>query len=117
MRGGKGKGKARETEPESEDKVTGPSVRNKILTDLLKEQRLHNQRLLVEIAQIRGALFQMGKMIKGIVLDTHDITDHLMSKEEDGGRQVTNGEVIDVDEESANREEAEQKEVNAKEAE
>src|SRR6202040_3319639 len=69
MRVGKGKGKARETEPESEDEVAGPSVRTKILTDLLEEQRLHNQRLLAEIAQIRGALFQMGKLIKGIVLD------------------------------------------------
>ena len=56
----------------------------------------------------------MGKLIKGIVLDTHDITDHLMSKEEDGGRRAANEEVIDVDEESANGEEAEQ--VNAEEA-
>src|ERR1700723_2907898 len=44
MRVGKGKGKARETEPESEVEVAGPSVRTKILTDLLEEQRLHNQR-------------------------------------------------------------------------
>src|SRR3984957_17647865 len=113
MRVGKGKGKARETEPESEDEVAGPSVRTKILTDLLEEQRLHNQRLLAEIAQICGALFQMGKLIKGIVLDTHDITDHLMAKEEDGGRRAADEEVIDVDEESANGEEAEQ--VNAEE--
>src|ERR1700723_2134212 len=77
MRVGKGKGKAREMEPES---VVGPSVRNKILTDLLEEQWLHNQWLLVEITQIRGALFQMGKVLKGIVLDTHDIMDHLLSK-------------------------------------
>ena len=57
--------------------------------------------------------FQMGKLIKGIVLNTHDITDHLMSKEEDGGRQAADEEVIDVDKESADGEEAEQ--VNAEE--
>src|SRR3984957_2686041 len=114
MRVGKGKGKACETEPESEDEVAGPSGRTKILTDLLEEQRLHNQRLLAEIAQIRGALFKMGKLIKGIVLDTHDITDHLMAKEEDSGHRAADEEVIDVDEESADGEEAEQ--VNAEEA-
>src|SRR3984957_694039 len=113
MRVGKGKGKARETEPESEDKVAGPSVRNKILTDLLEEQWLHNQRLLAEVAQIHGALFQMGKILKGIVLDTHDINDHLMSKEEDSGRQAADEEVINVDEELADGEEEEQ--VNAEE--
>src|SRR6202040_939507 len=43
MRVGKGKGKACETEPESEDEVAGLLVRTKILTDLLEEQRLHNQ--------------------------------------------------------------------------
>src|SRR6202030_2919950 len=74
MRVGKGKGKARETEPRLEDEDAGPSVRDKVLTDLLEEQRLHNQKLLGEIPQIRGALFQMGKLLKGIVLDTHDIT-------------------------------------------
>src|ERR1700723_744598 len=114
MRVGKGKGKVRETEPESEVEVAGPSVRTKILTDLLEEQRLHNQRLLAEIAQIRGALFQMGKLIKGIVLDTHDITNHLMAKEEDGARRAADEEVIDVDEESADGEEA--KRVHAEEA-
>src|ERR1700722_7573872 len=72
MRVGKGKGKARETELESEDEVVGPSVRTKILTDLLEEQRLHNQRLLAEIAQIHRALFQMGKLIRGMILDTPD---------------------------------------------
>src|SRR3984957_7852744 len=101
--GGSG-GRARETEPESEDEVAGPSVRTKILTDLLEEQRLHNQRLLTEIAQIHGALFQMGKLIKGIILDTHDTTDHLMAKEEDGGCRAADEEVIDVDEESADGE-------------
>src|ERR1700722_14928525 len=114
MRVGKGKGKAREMEPGSEDEVVGPLVRNKILTDLLEEQRLHNQRLLAEIAQIHRALFQISKLLKGIVLDTHDINDHLMLKEEDGGRQAADEEVINVDEESADREEAEQ--VNAEEA-
>src|ERR1700723_2910746 len=52
MRVGKGKGKVRETEPRSEDEDVGPSVRDKVLTELLKEQRLHNQKLLGEIAQI-----------------------------------------------------------------
>ena len=56
----------------------------------------------------------MGKLIKGIVLDTHDITDHLMSKEEDGGRRAVDEEVIDVDDESADGEEA--KRVHAEEA-
>src|ERR1700720_2006484 len=114
MRVGKGKGKARETEPKSEDEDAGPSVRDKVLTELLEEQRLHNQRLLGEIAQICGALFQMGKLLKGIVLDTHDITDHLLVKEEDGGRRAVDEEVIDVDDELADREEAGR--VNAQEA-
>src|SRR3984957_19430119 len=101
MRVGKGKGKAREMEPESEDEDAGPSVRNKILTDLLEEQQLHNQQLLAEIAQIRGALFQMGKVLKVIVLDTHDIMDHLMLKEDDPSRRNVGGAIINVDEESA----------------
>src|SRR6202040_2660981 len=84
MRVGKGKGKVRETEPRSEDEDAGPSVRDKVLTELLEEQQLHNQKLLTEVAQICGALFQMGKILKGIVLDMHDINDHLMLKEEDG---------------------------------
>src|ERR1700720_3613386 len=114
MRGWKGKGKARETEPESEDEGTDPSVRDKVLTELLEQQRLHNQRLLREIAQICGALFQMGKLLKGIVLDTHNITDHILAKEEDGGHRAVNEEVIDVDDESADGEEAER--VHAEEA-
>src|ERR1700720_2627490 len=117
MRVGKGKGKARETEPKSEDKDVGPSVRDKILTELLEEQQLHNQRLLREIAQICGALFQMGKLLKGIVLDTHDIMDHLLAKEEDSGRRAVNEEVIDVDDESADGEVAGRVEMNAKKAE
>src|ERR1700723_2912767 len=44
MKVGKGKGKAHETEPGLEDEVAGRSVRDKILTDLLEEQWLHNQR-------------------------------------------------------------------------
>src|ERR1700720_1890805 len=91
MRVGKGKGKACEMEPESEDEVAGPLVRDKILTDLLEEQRLHNNKLLREIAQIHGALFQMGKVLKGIVLDTHDIADHLLSKEDADGRRIVGG--------------------------
>ena len=113
MRVGKGKGKACETEPKLEDEDAGPSVRDKVLIELLEEQRLHNQRLLGEIAQIRGALFQMGKLLKGIVLDTHDITDHLLAKEEDGGRWAVDEEVIDVDDESADGEEVGR--VNAEE--
>ena len=103
-------------ELESEDKVAGPSVRNKILTDLLEEQRLHNNQLLGEIAQIRGALFQMGKMLKGVVHNTNDIADHLLSKEDDDGRRIIGGAIINVDEESADGEEAEQVEVSAKKA-
>src|ERR1700719_78222 len=57
MRMGKGKGKARETEPKSEDEDAGPSVRDKALIELLEEQRLHNQSLLGEIAESRGATF------------------------------------------------------------
>src|ERR1700722_364186 len=107
MRVGKGKGKAREMEPKSEDEDAGPSVRDKVLTELLEEQRLHNQKLLGEIAQIHGALFQMGKLLKGIVLVTHDITDHLLAKEEDGGRRAVDEEVIDGEEaERVNTEEA-----------
>ena len=90
-------------------------VRDTILTALLEEQRLHNQKLLGEIAQIRGALFQMGKVLKGIVLNTHDITDHLLSKGDDDGHRVASGTIINVDDESANGEEAEQ--VEAKDAE
>src|ERR1700720_2938819 len=41
MRVVKGKGKAWEMEPETEVKVVGPSVRDKILADLLEEQRIH----------------------------------------------------------------------------
>src|SRR3984957_6294108 len=103
-----------ETELKSEDEVVGLSVRDKVLTKLLEEQRLHNQKLLGEIAQVRGALFQVGKQLKGIVLDTHDITDHLLVKEQDGGRQAADEEIIDVDDESADGEEAER--VHAEEA-
>ena len=103
MRVGKGKGKACEMEPKSEDEDAGPSVRDKVLIELLEEQRLHNQRLLGEIAQIRGALFQMGKLLKGIILDTHNITDHLLAKGDDDGHQVSGGEVINIDEESGRR--------------
>ena len=59
----------------------------------------------------------MGKLLKGIVLDTHDITDHLMSKEDDTGRRVADGAIIDVNEESADGEEVEQVGVSANKAE
>ena len=55
----------------------------------------------------------MGKLLKGIVLDTHDIMDHLLAKGDDDGCRVSGGEVIDIDEESADGEEMEQ--VNAEE--
>src|ERR1700720_737154 len=111
-----GKGKAGKTEPELEDKDVGLSVRNKFLTELLEEQWLHNQHLLAEIAQIHGALFQMGKVLKDIVLDTHDITDHLLSTGDDDGRRVTSGAIFNVvNDESADGEEVEQ--VEAKDAE
>src|ERR1700720_1945691 len=105
-------------EPESEDKVADPSVRNKILTDLLEEQPLHNTRLLGEITQIHGALFQMGKMLKGVVHNTNDIADHMLLKEDDNGHRIAGGAIININEESADGEEAEQGvEVNTKEAE
>src|ERR1700720_1803065 len=117
MRVVKGKGKAWETELDMEDKIAGLSVRDKILTDLLEELQLHNTKLLGEIAQIRGALFQMGKMLKGVVHNTNDIADHLLLKEDDNGRRVIGGTIINVDKESAGGEEVEQAEVSAKEAE
>src|ERR1700722_15380577 len=80
----KGKEKVWETEPESEEEVVaGPSAMEKILADILEEQRLHNGKVLGEITQIHGALFQMGKLLKGTVLNTNDITDHLLSKEDE----------------------------------
>ena len=59
----------------------------------------------------------MGKMLKGIILNTNDITDHLLLKEDDDGHRIVGGAIINVDEESADGEEAEQVEVSAKEAE
>src|ERR1700720_2221879 len=81
-----GKGKARETELEMEEEVVvGLSTRERILANILEEQRLHNAKLLGEISQIRGSLFQMSKMLKGLVLNTNDIADHLLSKEDNDG--------------------------------
>ena len=100
VRVAKGKEKAWEMEPETEDKVVaGPSVREKILADLLEEQWLHNTKLLGEISQIRRALFQMGKMLKGLAHNTNDIVDHVLSKEDDNGRRIVGGAIINVDEE------------------
>src|ERR1700720_4548787 len=114
----KGKEEAREMELETEDEVVAsPSVREKILADLLEEQWLHNTKLLREIAQIRGALFQMDKMLKGVVHNTNDIADHLLSKEDDDGHRIVGGAIINIDKESADGEEAEQVEVSTKEAE
>ena len=96
----KGKEKAWETEPEMEDEVvTGPLVRERILAGLLGEQRLYNTKLLGEISQICRALFQMGKMLKGLAHNTNDIVDHVLSKEDDNGRRIVGGAIINVDEE------------------
>ena len=52
------KGKAKELEPEEEDEErAAPSANNKLLAEILEEQRLHNERVLAEISQIHGALF------------------------------------------------------------
>ena len=40
------KGKAKESEPEEEDEeCAGPSATDKLLADILEEQRLHNESL------------------------------------------------------------------------
>ena len=48
-----------------------------------EEQWLHNIKILAEIVQIHGSLFQMSKLLKGVLLNTNDITDHLLSKEDE----------------------------------
>ena len=92
------KGKAKESEPEDEEEErTGPSATDQILADILEEQRLHNERILAEISQIRGALFQVTKQLKYLVNNTNDITDHLMSEDdEDGWRIIGEGKVEKV---------------------
>ena len=65
------KGKAKESESEDEEEErAGVSVTDKILADILEEQRLHNERVLAKISQIRGALFQVTKHLKCLVNNT-----------------------------------------------
>src|SRR6202040_513070 len=80
-----------ESEPEDEDEEeerTGPSATDKILADILEEQQLHNERVLMEISQIHGALFQVTKQLKYFVNNTNDIVDHLMSEDDEDGRRI-----------------------------
>ena len=82
-------------EPEREEEVVvGPSAMVRILADILEEQWLHNAKLLGEISQIHGSLFQMSKMLNGLVLNTNDIADHLLSKEDNDGRWIVGGAII-----------------------
>src|ERR1700723_1395062 len=68
------KGKAKESEPEDEEEErVGLSATDKILADILEEQRLHNERVLVEISQIRRVLFQVTKQLKYLVHNTNNI--------------------------------------------
>src|ERR1700723_227629 len=86
------KGKAKESEPEDEEEErVGLSATEHILADILEEQRLHNEKILVEISQIHGALFQVTKHLKYLVNNTNDIVDHLMSEDEDGRRIIGEG--------------------------
>ena len=86
------KGKVKESEPEEEgEECTAPSATDKLLADILEEQRLHNERVLAEISQIRGALFQMTKHLKCLVNNTNDIVDHLMSEDDEDGRRIVGG--------------------------
>src|SRR6202040_2664301 len=89
------KAKAKESEPEDEEEErAGPSATEHILAEILEEQRLHNKKILAEISQIRGALFQVTKHLKYLVNNTNDIADHLMSEDdEDGQRIVGEGKV------------------------
>src|SRR3984957_9164619 len=83
------KGKAKESELEDEEEErTGPSAMDQILADILEEQRLHNERILVEISQIHRALFQVTKQLKYLVNNTNDIADHLMSEDDEDGRRI-----------------------------
>jgi len=83
------KGKAKESEPEDEEEEhTGPSATEQLLTEILEEQRLHNKKILAEISQIRGALFQVTKHLKYLVNNTNDIADHLMSDDDEDGRRI-----------------------------
>ena len=83
------KGKAKESEPEDEEEErVGPSAMEQILADILEEQRHHNEKILTEISQIRGALFQVTKHLKYLVNNTNDIADHLMSEDDEDGRRI-----------------------------
>src|ERR1700723_4353504 len=63
-------------------------VRRHILADILQEQRLHNEKILAEISQIRRALFQVTKHLKYLVNNTNDIADHLMSEDDEDSRRI-----------------------------
>src|ERR1700723_1241115 len=67
-------------------------VRRHILADILQEQRLHNEKILAEISQIRRALFQVTKHLKYLVNNTNDIADHLMSEDDEDSRRIIGGE-------------------------
>src|SRR3984957_9118992 len=83
------KGKAKESEPEDEEEErAGPSAMDQILAAILEEQRLHNERILAEISQIREALFQVTKQLKYLVHNTNDIVDHLMSKDDEDSQRI-----------------------------
>src|ERR1700720_4166903 len=83
------KGQVKESEPEDEEEErAGPSATEQILADILEEQRLHNEKILAEISQIRGGLFQVTKHLKYLVNNTNDIADHLMSKDDEDGRRI-----------------------------
>src|ERR1700720_3574578 len=83
------KGKAKESEPEDEEEEhAGPSATEQLLAEILEEQQLHNEKVLAEISQIRGALFQVTKQLKYLVNNTNDIADHLMSEDDEDGRRI-----------------------------
>src|ERR1700720_2926250 len=83
------KGKAKESEPEDEEEEhAGLSATEQLLAEILEEQRLHNEKVLAEISQIRGALFQVTKHLKYLVNNTNNIADHLMSEDDEDGRRI-----------------------------
>src|ERR1700720_3842233 len=83
------KAKAKESEPEDEEEErAGLSATDQILADILEEQRLHKKRILAEISQIRGVLFQVTKQLKYLVNNTNDIADHLMSEDDEDGQRI-----------------------------
>ena len=83
------KGKVKESEPEDEEEErAGPSATEHILADILEEQQLHNEKVLAEISQIRGALFQVTKHLKYLVNNTNNIVDHLMFEDDEDGQWI-----------------------------